>query len=68
MKKFFILALFTLLSSSTLFAADPPGFGSSGPGSPDPIPVDGGVTLLAVAGVAYGLRRLSKKKAEAEPA
>lgn len=42
-------------------AVDPPPID---PGDPDPVPVDGGASLLAAAGIGYGLRRLRKKKAE----
>jgi len=55
--------LFTLLvfSASVALAADPPGLGN--PGSPDPIPVDGGLSLLAVSGGAYAWRKLRAKRA-----
>ena len=50
---------------------DPPGFpgtpgGPSGPpgfpSTPAQVPVDGGLSVLALAGVAYGARRLSKRR------
>jgi len=57
--------LFSLIAVSALTitvarADDPPGFGG---GSPDPIPVDGGASLLVAAGVSYGYKRLRSKKA-----
>jgi hypothetical protein len=57
--------LFLLLTLSVCFALpaladDPPGFGG---GSPDPIPVDGGASLLAAGGIGYAIKRLRAKKA-----
>jgi hypothetical protein len=62
MKKFIPLLL--ILAVAFVFpalAADPPGFGSTG--SPDPIPVDGGASLLAASGIYYGMKRLRAKRA-----
>lgn len=53
-----------LLTLSVIFALpaladDPPPIG----GSPDPIPVDGGASLLAAGGIGYAVKRLRAKKA-----
>ena len=40
--------------------------GSTGPqpgGSPTSVPIDGGTALLLTSGVAYGLRKLQKRRA-----
>lgn len=60
-KLLFSFLAVSALTVSVSLADDPPPIG----GSPDPIPVDGGVSLLAAAGVGYGVKRLraSKKKA-----
>ncbi len=61
MKKAFYLLIFTMVMAMPVMAVDPPPID---PGDPDPVPVDGGASLLAAAGIGYGLRRLRKKKAE----
>jgi hypothetical protein len=61
MKKSFLLLLLVVTTASVALAADPPGFGG---GSPDPIPVDGGASLLVAAGIGYGVKRLRAKKAQ----
>lgn len=40
-------------------ADDPPGFNAN---VENPIPIDGGVTLLLAAGAAYGIRRIITRK------
>jgi hypothetical protein len=62
MKKSFYLTLAVLLVSASLaFAADPPSLGNSG--SPDPIPADGGLSILAASGGAYAFRKLRARRA-----
>ena len=48
-----------LLASVGAWAVDPPPID----GDPDPIPVDGGATLLLAAGATYAYKMLRKKKA-----
>ena len=59
----------SLSAPPSVLADDPPGFpgtpgGPSGPPSlpnaPQQVPVDGGLSLLALAGAAYGVRRLRR--------
>ena len=50
----FCICLFVLLPS-LLFAQD------GLPGDPD-VPIDGGLSLLVTAGVAYGIKKMSRKK------
>jgi hypothetical protein len=60
-----LLTLAFAITSLVAFAADPPGFGNTG--SPDPIPVDGGLSLLAAGGAALALRKLRKQKEKKAP-
>ena len=59
------LTLTLVFFSAGACAADPPGFGSTG--SPDPIPVDGGLSLLAAGGAALAFRKLRKQKEKKAP-
>jgi hypothetical protein len=64
MKKGFKLSLLLtglfLITSIAAFAQDP---GPDPGGDPD-APIDGGIALLAAAGVAYGVKTLRKNKSE----
>lgn len=60
MKKAFYLLFLTMVMAVPVMAVDPPPID---PNDPDPVPVDGGASLLAAAGIGYGLRRLRKKRA-----
>jgi hypothetical protein len=62
MKKYILLLVVAVCSAFVSLADNPPGFGG---GSPDPIPVDGGASLLVAAGIGYGAKRLRAKKAKA---
>ena len=48
------------LSVSASYAVDPP---PVDPANPDPIPVDGGASLLLAAGVGYGVKKMKARKA-----
>jgi len=62
MNKFLVtLLILVVVFALPVLAADPPGLGN--PGSPDPIPVDGGASFLAASGLYYGIKRLRAKKA-----
>jgi hypothetical protein len=62
MKKHFYLFLVSFLALSFVALADnPPGFGG---GSPDPIPADGGLSILAVSGGMYAYRKLRARRAD----
>ena len=61
MKNVLLLTLVAFVLVFPAFAADPPGLGN--PGSPDPIPVDGGASLLAASGIGYAVKRLRAKRA-----
>jgi hypothetical protein len=61
MKHFLLLFVFAVCTAAVCLADDPPGFGG---GSPDPIPVDGGASLLVAAGIGYGVKRLRANKAK----
>lgn len=58
MKKFYIVLAGALFCSLTLFSQVPP---PPGGGGDDPfnnsIPIDGGASILAAAGVAYGVKK-----------
>ena len=62
-KAFFLfgyLLIIILLQSSDVYAQGvpgPPGF----PSNPDPVPIDGGLSLLAAAGGAYAIKKLRDK-------
>ena len=55
-----------LLASALLLAlgaqAQAPADGGPSPAAPTAIPLDGGASLLLAGGLAYGLRRLRRKK------
>jgi len=59
-KHIYLLALCLLSLAPAALADDPPGFGG---GSPDPIPADGGLSLLAVSGGVYAYRKLRARRA-----
>ena len=67
MKKILYLSLFFLLISfNTDLKAQPPDPGG-GQGDPPGVPIDGGLSLLLAAGVAYGGKKvyqMNKKDAE----
>lgn len=56
MNKFLFALLFVFaVSVSAAWAVDPP---PVDPNDPNPVPVDGGASLLLVAGATYGARKL----------
>ena len=60
MKK--IIAIATILVSITFSANAQPGSTTGGfDDEPQDVPVDGGIIMLAAAGVAYGYRQFRKK-------
>jgi hypothetical protein len=66
-KKYIAIALTAFLlaaaTSATAQFLPPP---KPGPGGPANTPIDGGVVALAVAGAAYGYKKLKKNKQAAE--
>ena len=65
MKK--VLLLGVLLSGFSYFAAaQAPADGGPAPQTPTGVPLDGGASLLLAGGLAYGLRRLRKRRAGAD--
>jgi hypothetical protein len=68
MKQFFLFAAFALaLSGLASYSAQAqPSTGGPTPGpQPDAVPLDGGASLLAASGVAYGLRYLRQRRQQA---
>ena len=64
MKKTFLSVLFLMGVVLVGVCDDPPIFN---PGSPIPVPVDGGVSLLLAAGAAYGIKKVrDSRKAKTE--
>ena len=59
-KLFWTTLAVTIVISTNAWAVDPPPID---PNNPDPIPVDGGASLLLAAGAGYGLRKLRALKA-----
>jgi len=58
MNKFLLLLIvFNLTMTFSLFASFPPGGTYAAP-------IDGGVTILAIAGAAYGISKMRKKTKE----
>ena len=58
-----VLLIIFCFAPSLLFAQGDPG------GDPDVVPVDGGLSILAAAGVAYGVKKIRdyrKKKSEVD--
>ena len=60
MKKVLLLTFGFALLAGGAFAVDPPPID---PNNPDPIPVDGGASLLLAAGVGYGIKKMKARKA-----
>ena len=56
----FSLAAFVLFATEFVFAQ--PGV----PQAPDPVPIDGGLSLLAAAGGAYAVKKLRDRKKDNE--
>ncbi|HET9503535.1 MAG TPA: hypothetical protein VFO93_08335 [Hymenobacter sp.] len=68
MKQFFLSAAFALglAALATRPAQAQPGTGGPAPGTPPAaVPLDGGASLLAAGGVAYGLRYLRQRRKQA---
>ena len=59
--KLFAFALIMPVFSAELFAQGVPGLPGF-PDTPSAAPIDGGLSLLAVAGGAYALKKLKKRK------
>ncbi len=60
MKLNYVLFILACLSATTLFAQPCP------PGCPDIVPIDGGISLLVAAGVAYGAKKVHERKKKAQ--
>tara|TARA_R110001583_G_scaffold71272_1_gene201075 strand:- start:14087 stop:14287 length:201 start_codon:yes stop_codon:yes gene_type:complete len=59
----YVLCLFFILSNSIIFAnKTPPLPKGSGTAPPVGLPIDGGLSYLIIAGLAYGVYELKKKK------
>lgn len=56
--KLYIMSLCVILFSVMLYSQGPP----PPPGDDDSLPIDGGISLLIVAGVAYGVYEKKRKK------
>jgi len=54
----FTLLLMIVIALPELLSAQPPGL----PGSPEQVPIDGGLALLAAAGGGYAIKKLRDKK------
>ena len=54
------LFIMLIITSLTIYAQGAPGLPGF-PSSPDPAPIDGGLTLLAAAGGAYAIKKLRDK-------
>lgn len=62
MKKFITILTLILIPASGLFAQDGELLDTDGGPDPAGVPVDGGISLLLAAGVAYGASRWKKAK------
>lgn len=68
MKKALILSFALMMLTMVSQAQEPPNFDDNPPeGGPAPIPVDGGISLIAAAGIGLASKRLKlfSKKAQA---
>jgi hypothetical protein len=60
------LSVYLLLCLPVLALAGGPGFNGGvddGSGGPCGVPLDGGLSMLAVAGIGYGIKKLKDRKA-----
>lgn len=57
----YLCCVFTLFAGVFVFAQKLPEPKPSGPGDPPGLPVDGGLSLLFIAGAAYGVYASKKK-------
>lgn len=62
MKKFITILAVLFMSTSTLMAQDGELLDTENGPAPGDVPVDGGISLLLAAGVAYGASRWKKAK------
>ncbi|TNE74500.1 hypothetical protein EP331_01565 [bacterium] len=53
-----IVAVITVMATTTEIWAQPPGM----PGAPSQAPIDGGLSVLALAGGAYALKKIRENK------
>ena len=54
----FLVTICFAFASTFIFAQSPP----PAPPAPAPVPIDGGILLLLVSGVSYGIKRLYNKE------
>lgn len=57
--KYILIAAFIFTQATSLLAQ--PGDGTGFGDDPNDVPVDGGIAFLAVAGIAYGIRKMKSK-------
>lgn len=56
-----IIAIAAILVSLTYAAQAQPGGGGGFDDEPEDLPLDGGIALLAIAGAAYGFKKIKNK-------
>ncbi len=69
LKRITLIVMIFILSSTISTFAQGPGDPGGGPGGGDPpvgAPLDGGALALLIAGAAYGIKSLYKKKGKGE--
>ena len=57
-----LLTAVLFVSAAALTHAQAPADGGPAPTTPTGVPIDGGASLLLASGVAYGLRRLRRRR------
>ena len=62
----FAILILALSAPSYVIAQPPPFDGGGGGDTQDTIPLDGGISLLVIAGVGYGVKKVHQKRTQVQ--